>query len=193
MQAIVRSVELFSKYLYPRPFKIRTDHRPLTWMLTTERLASRFARWLVTLSGYESTIEYQSGKVNLSAVVESRGHENQWKKHIFHKKQAPAVPIVTKLAVLPRCQAILRGITLSMGGKPQRTKRRDVSKSPKRVDLSAPGVISPRPLTSPQVSKGEVSPVKSTLRSRCREGLILRQVVSYLTFLAGFYAANLVD
>ena len=39
MLAIVRSVEHFGQYLYGRPFKIRTDHRLLSWMLTTERPA----------------------------------------------------------------------------------------------------------------------------------------------------------
>ena len=72
MLAIVRSLEHFSLYLYGKPFKIRTDHRPLSWMLTTERPASRIARWLVTLSGFEFTIEYKPGKVNLSADALSR-------------------------------------------------------------------------------------------------------------------------
>ena len=74
-------------------------------------------------------------------------NENQWKKHLSHEKKAPAAPIVTKLTVLTRSQSILRGIILSMGGKPKRTKRIDVSKSPKGVDLIAPSVFSSRPLT----------------------------------------------
>ena len=71
MLAIVRSVEHLSQYLYLRPFKISTDHRPLTLMLTTERPTSGFASCLVTLSGFEFSIEYKPGQVNLSAVVES--------------------------------------------------------------------------------------------------------------------------
>ena len=144
MQAIVRSVKHFSQYLYPCPFKIRTDHRLLTWILTTERPASRIAHWLVTLSGFEFTIEYKPGKVNLSDVVESRGqkdfsmNEHQWKEHLFHEEQAPATPIHT--------QSFLTGIILSLRGKPQRTK---VSKSPKRVDSSSPSVICLRPLKEP--------------------------------------------
>ena len=72
MLAIVRSVEHFKQYLYGCPFKIRTDHRPLSCMLTTERAASRIARWLVTLSSFEFTIQYKPGKVNLSADALSR-------------------------------------------------------------------------------------------------------------------------
>ena len=68
------SVEHFSQYLYHRLFKIRNDHRPLSWMLTTERPASRVARWLVTLSRFGYT-RRKAGEVNLSAVVESRGQE----------------------------------------------------------------------------------------------------------------------
>ena len=64
MLVIVRSLEHFSLYLYGKPFRIITDHRPLTWIFTTERPASRIARWLVTLSGFEFSIEYKSGKVN---------------------------------------------------------------------------------------------------------------------------------
>ena len=87
LQAIVSSVEHFSQYLYPRPFKIRTAHRPFTWMLTTERPASRIARWLDTLSGFEFTIEDKPGKVNYFSM-----NENQGEEHLFHEQQAPITP-----------------------------------------------------------------------------------------------------
>ena len=50
--AIVKAVEHFSQFLFGKKFVIRTDHRPLSWIMTTTKPASRLARWLILLSNY---------------------------------------------------------------------------------------------------------------------------------------------
>ena len=70
--AIVKSVEHFSKFLYGKKFIIRTDHRPLSWIMNTAKPASRLARWLILLSNYEFDIDYRPGRVNSNADALSR-------------------------------------------------------------------------------------------------------------------------
>jgi hypothetical protein len=43
--AAVWAVEHFRVYLYGRPFTLVTDHEPLTWLMTNERLRRMHARW----------------------------------------------------------------------------------------------------------------------------------------------------
>ena len=56
--------EQFREYLQYRPFKVRTDNNPLTYILKTPNLDALGHRWVAALAGYEMTIEYLKGADN---------------------------------------------------------------------------------------------------------------------------------
>ena len=64
--------EQFHEYLQYRPFKVRTDNNPLTYILKTPNLDALRHRWVAALAGYEMTIEYLKGADNKVADALSR-------------------------------------------------------------------------------------------------------------------------
>lgn len=70
--AIVWAVKHFRPYLFGRKFKLITDHRPLTWLLSVKDPGSRLLRWRLKLEEYEYTIQYKPGKINSNADALSR-------------------------------------------------------------------------------------------------------------------------
>lgn len=67
--AIVFGVRKFHQYLYGRKFKLKTDHKPLTYIFGDNvgipvMAAARLQRWALLLSGYSYDIEYVSSKDN---------------------------------------------------------------------------------------------------------------------------------
>ena len=71
--AVVCALEHFPVYLLARPFRLRTDHRALQWLLLKEPKASaRISGWLATLMEYPIQIEYVRGSENALADAFSR-------------------------------------------------------------------------------------------------------------------------
>lgn len=67
--SIVYGVRKFHQYLYGRKFILRTDHKPLTYILGDKvgipvMAASRLQRWAIMLSGYNYDIQYVSSSKN---------------------------------------------------------------------------------------------------------------------------------
>ncbi len=60
--AIVLTCEYFHVYLYGRKFEVYTDHKPLSWILTTKQQSARLARWQVRLQNYDCIFYYKKGK-----------------------------------------------------------------------------------------------------------------------------------
>ena len=56
--------EKFHDYLYGSLFEVITDNNPLTYILTTAKLGATGQRWVASLSDYNFTIKYRSGKKN---------------------------------------------------------------------------------------------------------------------------------
>ena len=51
--AVVCALEHFRVYLLARPFRLRTDHRPLQWLMSKEpKVSARISGWLATLMEY---------------------------------------------------------------------------------------------------------------------------------------------
>jgi len=65
-------VEKFHDYLYGQPFTVFTDNNPLTYVLTSAKLDATGHRWLATISGYNFSIHYKTGKANIDADTMSR-------------------------------------------------------------------------------------------------------------------------
>ena len=62
----------FKDYIWYLPFVIRSDHKPLRWLLTTNLENSRLAQWAIRLQHQNFTIEHVSGKGNGLADCLSR-------------------------------------------------------------------------------------------------------------------------
>ena len=62
----------FQQYLQGAKFTIKTDHKPLKYLLSSPQQNARVMRWAVTLSQYDCDIEYIPGKNNCTADFLSR-------------------------------------------------------------------------------------------------------------------------
>jgi hypothetical protein len=59
--AAVWAVSYFWIYLYGRSFVLKTDHKPLKWLMTSEILTEMHARWASILQEYDVDIQHRSG------------------------------------------------------------------------------------------------------------------------------------
>ena len=62
----------FKENLRYKPFTVRTDNNPLTYVMTTPNLDAIGHRWIAALVGYNMTIEYLKGADNKIADILSR-------------------------------------------------------------------------------------------------------------------------
>lgn len=74
--AIVWSCKMFRPYLFGTHFTIRTDHRPLKWLMNIKEPSSKLTRWRLKLEEYDYDIEYIKGKCNQVADGLSRAEIN---------------------------------------------------------------------------------------------------------------------
>jgi hypothetical protein len=70
--AAVWGVSHFRVYLYGRRFVMLTDHEPLKWLMTNEKLTEMHARWAHILSEYDFEIRHRPGKRSGDADDSSR-------------------------------------------------------------------------------------------------------------------------
>ncbi|MCP3866871.1 MAG: hypothetical protein GY703_02005, partial [Gammaproteobacteria bacterium] len=69
---MVRFTHHFRHYLLGRPFRVRTDHHSLQWLLNFRHIEGQLARWLEVLGRYNMTIEHRPGKEHENADALSR-------------------------------------------------------------------------------------------------------------------------
>jgi hypothetical protein len=99
------AVEHFRVYLYGRPFTLVTDHEPLTWLMTNERLRRMHARWANLLQEYDITFVPRKGVKHLDADGLSRNplptDEDKTFARMDHcAPKAGVHPVATGLAML---------------------------------------------------------------------------------------------
>jgi hypothetical protein len=70
--AAVWALEHFRVYLSGRPFDLITDHKPLTWLLTNQRLTGMVACWANLLQEYTFRLRHCDGESNKNANGLSR-------------------------------------------------------------------------------------------------------------------------
>ena len=70
--AAVWAVSHFRYYLYGRKFTLITDHEPLEWLMTNEKLRGMHARWANILQEYDICIKHRAGSKNRDADGLSR-------------------------------------------------------------------------------------------------------------------------
>ena len=64
--------EQFQEYLHWKPFILKTDNNPLTYILTTPNLDTTQHCWVESLAGFTFSIQYQKGRDN--AVADALSH-----------------------------------------------------------------------------------------------------------------------
>ena len=70
--AVVWATSHFRSYLFGNSFNLVTDHEPLKWLMTTQKLTGKLARWSLLLQEYDFTVEHRAGTDNTNADCLSR-------------------------------------------------------------------------------------------------------------------------
>jgi len=70
--AAVYGCRIFRPYLHGRKFTLKTDHRPLCWLLTCKTLSAQHTRWLIMLQDLTFDIVHVPGVEHVIADVPSR-------------------------------------------------------------------------------------------------------------------------
>lgn len=70
--AVVWAVSHFRPYLYGRCFTLLTDHQPLKWVMTNNKLSGKLARWAMLLQEYDFEVVHKSGLCHQKADALSR-------------------------------------------------------------------------------------------------------------------------
>ena len=72
LYALVRALETWQHYLWPREFVIHTDHESLKHLKGQGKLNKRHAKWLEFIETFPYVIRYKQGKENIVADALSR-------------------------------------------------------------------------------------------------------------------------
>ncbi|GKV43141.1 hypothetical protein SLEP1_g50474 [Rubroshorea leprosula] len=72
MYALVRALETWQHYLWPKEFVIHTDHESLKHLKGQGKLNRRHAKWVEFLETFPHVIKYKQGKENIVADALSR-------------------------------------------------------------------------------------------------------------------------
>ncbi|XP_038979001.1 LOW QUALITY PROTEIN: uncharacterized protein LOC120109324 [Phoenix dactylifera] len=75
MYALVRALETWQHYLWPKEFVIHTDHESLKHLKGQGKLNRRHAKWVEFIESFPYVIKYKQGKENVVADALSRRHE----------------------------------------------------------------------------------------------------------------------
>ena len=70
--AVVWATILFRPYLFGNSFTLVTNHEPLKWIMTTQKLTGKLARWSLLLQEYDFTVVHRAGTDNANADCLSR-------------------------------------------------------------------------------------------------------------------------
>jgi hypothetical protein len=74
--AIIWAVKKYEPYLYGNKFLLITDHKPLTFIKTSEK-NSKILRWRLELEKFDYEVKYKEGKANVVADALSRKIETE--------------------------------------------------------------------------------------------------------------------
>lgn len=72
MYALVRALENWQHYLWPKEFVIHTDHESLKHLKGQQRLNKRHTKWVEFIETFPYVIRYKQGKENVVADALSR-------------------------------------------------------------------------------------------------------------------------
>ena len=72
LYALVRVLQTWQHYLWPKEFVIHTDHQSLKHLKGQQKLNKRHARWVEFIETFPYVIKYKQGKENVVADALSR-------------------------------------------------------------------------------------------------------------------------
>ena len=72
LYALVRALQTWQHYLWPKEFVIHTDHQSLRHLKGQQKLNKRHARWVEFIETFPYVIKYKQGKENVVADALSR-------------------------------------------------------------------------------------------------------------------------
>ncbi|XP_019056297.1 PREDICTED: LOW QUALITY PROTEIN: uncharacterized protein LOC109116034 [Tarenaya hassleriana] len=75
LYALVRALQTWQHYLWPKEFIIHTDHEALKHLKGQQRLNKRHAKWVEFIETFPYVIRYKQGKENVVADALSRRHD----------------------------------------------------------------------------------------------------------------------
>ncbi|XP_065851249.1 uncharacterized protein [Euphorbia lathyris] len=75
LYALVRALQMWQHYLWPKEFVIHTDHESLKHLKGQQKLNRRHAKWVEFIETFPYVIKYKQGKENVVADALSRRHE----------------------------------------------------------------------------------------------------------------------
>ena len=124
------TVQKLDYYLSRAVFTIKTDHKPLKYLLEAEWMNQKIQQWALKLSGYNCKIKYLAGKDNTCADLLSRISE-----------QLEAESIHLEPGVDDRTYQVNVLNAYTLGNRP----RQEENQTEDFVTLSDPGVIERSP------------------------------------------------
>jgi len=69
---VVWAVAHFRPYFYGQSFTLLIDHQPLKWLMESDKLTRKLARWALLLQEYDFEVVHKAGLQNLDADGLSR-------------------------------------------------------------------------------------------------------------------------
>ncbi|XP_057990739.1 uncharacterized protein LOC110655165 [Hevea brasiliensis] len=72
LYALVRALETWQYYLWPKEFVIHSDHESLKHLKSQNKLSKRHAKWIAFVDSFLYVIKYKQGKENVNADALSR-------------------------------------------------------------------------------------------------------------------------
>jgi hypothetical protein len=95
LSAIVGCLRRFHPLIWGRPgLVIETDHRPLTYMYSSEKLSPALQQWLDVLLDYDFKIEHRPGILNILPDALSRLYEEAYKDSVWGVEKNKPLPFL---------------------------------------------------------------------------------------------------
>ena len=82
--ALVRALEVWQQYLWPKEFIIHSDHESLKFLKTQVSLNKRHAKWVEFIESFPYVFKYKKGKENVLADALSRKNTTLLTQLDFH-------------------------------------------------------------------------------------------------------------
>ena len=124
--AIYYFTQHFKHYLYGKKFTLRTDHKAITFMITTKKpITAQFQTWINFLSSLDMNMEYRKGSEHSNADAMSRDKCGRCTQCLMEHEDAKVEKIKTRLlAMVSECP-----------GKEWQTENEEIRHIKEEVDL----------------------------------------------------------